>query len=383
MAVRKVIMLLDNPLVSDIRVEKEATSLTTAGHSVTIHAVAAPHLPEKEMRNGYTIVRDISPSIDHPFSATYTTFVKKFVSQLAGEQMDVLHCHDYKMIVLGAQIITLQPRVKLIYDAHEFLPGWPMYQELRGLSNKLKGYVVWKMAVLQEAKAIQKANQVITVGPALAIEMQKEYGLTSTPLVVRNVPEPCHFTTEPNYYRTKYHLPEEALVFIHSGNIYHTPERIQMMIAAVGSIKNAYLVFIGDSARLKALEKSNPHGHVLFHPYAQREELFKLMQAADFGIVHTWQPDWRSHWFSLPNRILEYTMAGLPVIATAQPEFMNLGKTFGNMVFYKGDVFSELVNAMEQAIVQRADLRVKAMTAAKDLSWETEVQPMLNLYQAL
>ena len=383
MARQRIIMLLDNPLASDARVEKEAASLTKAGHLVTIHAVTHSHLPQKEVRNGYTIVRDISTSIDHPFSRDYKTFSAAFVAQLVEERIDVVHCHDYKMIILGAQVVTLQPGIKLIYDAHEFLPGWPLYQELAGWLNKLKGYLVWKVAVWQEGKAIQKADAVVTVGQALALEMQKEFGLKKAPTVVRNIPERYDYSPQPNYYKEKYHLPKDALVFVHSGNIYHTSERIQMMMEVVLSVKNAYLVFIGDSSRLKALEKANTNARVLFHPYAQREELFMLMHAADFGIVHTWQPEWRSHWLSLPNRILEYTMAGLPVIATAQPEFLKLGKEFGNMVFYTGDVFSEMVKAIEQAIVQKEDLRAKAMAAAQHLSWDAEVQPLLNVYQSL
>ncbi len=378
-----IVMLLDNPLKSDSRVEKEAASLLAAGYNVTIHAMHSEALPATEERNGYHIIRDISPSIDHPFSSEYRNFRERFVNMLSNQSFDALHCHDYKMIILGALIKKAKPSVKLVYDAHEFLPGWPMYQELSGFSNKIKGLLVWSYFVYKEKKAIKHANAVITVGPALAEEMKTEYHLSVTPTVLRNIPERLAFNTDSDYYKRLYNLPSNALVFIHSGNIYHSEERVQLMINAVMKIDRAYLVFIGDSKRIKELETANTNARVLFHPYAAQEQLFVLIHAADFGLVHTWQPYWRSHWLSLPNRIMEYTMVGLPIIATSQPEFMKLGMTYGNMVFYRGDAEEEMVKAIEMGISTQVALKRNAVISATSLSWEVEVMQLINLYRQL
>ena len=48
----QVLMLLDNPFVSDVRVDKEAASLSKYGASVTVACSMENDLPYKEIRNG-------------------------------------------------------------------------------------------------------------------------------------------------------------------------------------------------------------------------------------------------------------------------------------------------------------------------------------------
>ena len=52
---KDVVMLLDNPLISDMRVEKEAQSLVQAGLSVMIVCRTSTDVPERENRHGIEI----------------------------------------------------------------------------------------------------------------------------------------------------------------------------------------------------------------------------------------------------------------------------------------------------------------------------------------
>src|SRR4051812_22879732 len=59
----RVCMFLMTPLAHDARVEKEATSLARAGHSVRVVAVADGSPPRGESRAGWSIVRvDAEPA---------------------------------------------------------------------------------------------------------------------------------------------------------------------------------------------------------------------------------------------------------------------------------------------------------------------------------
>src|SRR5688572_4956109 len=127
-----VIMLLDNSLVSDARVEKEAMSLVENGYSVKIMAVRHPQMGMVEIKKFGTIYRVIPDSIDQPFSKNYKKFRKSFIKDILAETFEIIHCHDYKMLLLGAEIKKARPGITLIYDAHEYLPGWPFYKEIKG-----------------------------------------------------------------------------------------------------------------------------------------------------------------------------------------------------------------------------------------------------------
>ena len=76
-------MLLDNHYGPDYRVEKEALRLLTLGWEVDIHAVQSPSFPKEESKDGYTVFRDISLAINHPFSKAYRDFKKHIVSKIS------------------------------------------------------------------------------------------------------------------------------------------------------------------------------------------------------------------------------------------------------------------------------------------------------------
>ena len=76
-------------------------------------------------------------------------------------------------------------------------------------------------------------------------------------------------------------------------------------------------------------------------------------------------------------------MVGLPIIATSQPEFMKLGMTYGNMVFYRGDAEEEMVKAIEMGISTQVALKRNAEISSTSLSWEVEVMQLINLYWQL
>ena len=62
-----VVMLLDNPLISDSRVEKEAVSFINSGFNVIVYCVSDKNLPSEETRNGIAIKRILSTFFSKAF----------------------------------------------------------------------------------------------------------------------------------------------------------------------------------------------------------------------------------------------------------------------------------------------------------------------------
>ena len=137
-----ILMLLDNSFVSDARVEKEAESLLAIGASLTVGCLIEKGLPEEELRDGYKILRIIEDGFNAPMRKTYDEYLSKTVDKILKFDFDILHCHDFYMLSIGAEVKKQRPAVKLIYDAHEYLKGWPFYKTSSGL-NKWKGKIVW------------------------------------------------------------------------------------------------------------------------------------------------------------------------------------------------------------------------------------------------
>ena len=56
---------------------------------------------------------------------SYKKTLADIAEHIEKENFDIIHCHDYHMLFVGTEVKKLAPAVKLIYDAHEYLRGWP------------------------------------------------------------------------------------------------------------------------------------------------------------------------------------------------------------------------------------------------------------------
>jgi glycosyltransferase involved in cell wall biosynthesis len=377
-----ILMMVDNPMVNDARVEKEAASLKEAGHHLTIFAMECAGMPETEIRDFGTVSRVLSACINRPFSSQYKRYKRKFQDEIAASAFDVIHCHDYVTLVLVAEIKKRRPDIFLVYDAHEFLRGWPWYKDIPPGLNRLKGKLVWRRFVTEEKKSIQFADRCITVSESIAQAIQNELHLAKKPAVLRNIPEHCPLPGG-RYFHEKYKLPANALVMVHSGNLYHSPSRIRMLLESIEPFPDLYLVLIGNSEKIRNLQRAGAGKRVFFHEYVERKKLCGIISSADFGIVHTWRPRWPSHWNSLPNRIMEYSVAGIPIAATAQPEFMKLASEFGHVSLYMGDEANSLKEAITSLLNNMAAMKRAAMRARDHLSWEKESEVLIALYDSI
>lgn len=378
-----IIMLLDNPFESDARVEKEIESLYKRGHTITLYATKEnTKLKALEERSNVRVIRLFEHIIHQPLNKVYRNKIREYAKQICTTEFDIIHCHDYKTLIIGKAIKEIKKETKIIYDSHEFLSGWPWYKEIQTLKGKIKGRLVWKKFKKLEKEAIPFCNSILTVSETLSIEMKKQFKLSDQPKVVKNIPEAI--TIEPNtYFRDLYQLNEKSTIIIHSGNIYHSKKRIKNLLSVFKALQkeNVHLVFIGDSEKLKSISEHTKEENIHFHHYPNRKELYSIIQSADFGLVYTWQPNWKSHWFSLPNRILEYTLAQLPIISTSQPEFIKISQKYNHLILFNGNSKEELTNAIISAKEKRDVLKSNAIIASLDLSWEKEIETLVEIYK--
>jgi len=381
-----VFMLLDNPFRSDQRVEREAKALHQHGWEVHILAMSEPHLPHRVDTGTWTVERSIPGSIDSPLSRRYFADRARFASKLIADGVRRIHAHDHRCLDLAVAAKEQDPSITIIYDAHEYLAGWPLYKESKARSNRIKGWVVWRWSVRRERRNLSHCEAIITVSRSLCEEMHQRFQLKAMPVLLRNVPEmPTSIASSD--LRRKFGIPPQARLVVHSGNIYHSDARIAMLLRSCMALEGTYLLLICNALNRNkvqdVMDRTHIHtnGHVLFMDYpARNEELMAMLQACDAGIVHTWQPDWPSHWYSLPNRIMEYTLCGLPILATAQPEFVAFQQEYGNCVLYAGDREQEMTAALRELLLQGPELAEKARQAKERLSWDQEVRSLLDLY---
>ena len=112
-----------NDFTRDNRVLKVSESLAGAEHDVTVVALHKEGLPMEEERGAWNVVRTRIATSALPRG---TVFGVLKMAELAlrvvwrWRKADAWHCNDIEAFVLGWCAQRLNPRLRLIYDCHEF-----------------------------------------------------------------------------------------------------------------------------------------------------------------------------------------------------------------------------------------------------------------------
>jgi len=292
---------------------------------------------------------------------------------------DIYHAHDENAL-LPCYIAALVHRKPLVFDAHE-LP-------LRGL-----GYPRWlglrTLLTLLFTAIVSRCSGVITVSPPIAQEIRSRYRARRV-TVIRNIPA---FQAVAKSDRLRQHLGlgPEIRIALYQGNIDQV-RQLSSLVRAAGLLeRNTVIVLMGKGvgetvSELEALAvKESVADRVKIIPPVPYAELLEWTASADIGLA-VFSPDYSlSVRWCLPNKLFEYLMAGLPVLATSLDAVADLLKSYdvGQVVpsFTPVDI-AAAINAMlaDHAALDR--MRGNALKAVRgDLCWEKARQRLIRLYR--
>ncbi|MGO4270949.1 glycosyltransferase [Paenibacillus sp. TAF58] len=310
-------MLVSNHVTSDPRVTKEAKDLTREWtvKVIGIQSVNNP-LPSQENVDGYIVLRTSAADIDikHKYQKLYAKLSGLIkISWLALKQKpDVYHAHDFDMLPF-AYVAAKLNKAKLVYDSHELwieqrsdFPRW-----FKWLVRKVEGFL------------IRRANLVITVNESIANELSSRYNLQSSPIILHNFSVLDKLNAQ-SLSQSNTH--QKIVVLYHGG--YMKDRGLEELIQAVHFLpENVVVHFRGLGPIEKELkEEAEPlikQGRVVFVPPVPMLELISSAGSADIGII-PYKPTCLNNFYSLPNKLSEYAMAGLAICASNLPEISKI-----------------------------------------------------------
>jgi glycosyltransferase involved in cell wall biosynthesis len=381
-------MLLDNSFASDVRVEKEIKTLLGIGIEVNVFAISNEELEKTEHKNGYIINRIINPIVKHPLKKGYKKYLSSFAKYIAAADFAVIHCHDYHMLFIGAEVKKIKADITLIYDSHEYLKGWPLYLRNKGLINKLKGFLVWNYELSLEKKSASLADAVITITDQIGHKLEHELNLKFSPIVVRNYPIQTNNKSLPGSLHEKLGISFDKKLLVHSGSIYYSDQQLNDLANVILSIENIVLVFIGNRPRFfevknKLLKKDHSQSKFYFVDYpTDSEELVQLISSADIGLMHI-RNDWIAHQIGSANRYLEYSHAGLAILSTYQDTAVKINKKYNHTLFYDENDFSAFRENLLMLIQDLESYKKRSTNIKNVLTWESEETKLVELYEKL
>lgn len=367
---RRVVMLVDNGVEGDSRVQKTALSAAEAGWDVVLLGCSPTDAPQR-WRLGAAQVRllpmNAAPAAAGHRSATgrlrarllarggpllraarwarrpleyaqvwiwraaqgdrawrrlepgLWNYERAFGAVIDGLAPDLIHAHDFRMLGVGARAAERARAagrpVKLLWDAHEFLPG----------AKPRRANARWLPAHLaHEREYVPYADAVVTVSTALAELLRRQHHLAELPTVVLNAPAatprpPADAAPVPDLRRLC-GVDDGTPLLVYSGSA--TAQRgLGTVVAALARLDGVHLALVvGDAATpylrqlLATAARLGVADRVHTVPYVPHWQVPALLAAADAGVIPIHH--WPNHEIALITKFFEYSHARLPIVVS-------------------------------------------------------------------
>ncbi len=384
----KVCMHVRGVVRTDGRVMREAAALLGAGFAVTVLDFEDDLTRSIEEDIGGVHVKHImKPNWLIPVRFRPWRLIRsaqKFVYttlQLIQTTPDIYHAHEDNALP-ACYIAAWWHRKPLIFDAHEF--------PLNALNNTRKRWLSILLTRLF-THMVRSCAGIITVSSPIAQEICDLYHVPHVSLI-RNIPA---YQTPPKSDQLRHFLglrPDVRIV-LYQGNLQEDRGLDTLVRAAAFLEEGTIIILMGKGigatqAQLEDLITSEGVGDsVKILPPVPYAELLEWTASADVGLI-IYPPDQSLNVrMCLPNKLFEYLMAGLPILASPLDAVAEVIKSYD-----VGQVLSSLtpadvgaaINAMLTDRAALARMSRNARDAVqRDLNWEKESQELIHLYDAI
>lgn len=306
-------------------------------------------------------------------------FVSLFALALENAVARVYIAHDLPMLPVAVAARCLHGG-KILFDSHELYPE----QEFSTWEKRLWGDV--------ERRYIREADAIVTVNLSIAREVSRRHGITE-PTVVQNAEryQQVRSSCDRKRLRAKLNIPVDATVFLYQGGLTLS-RNIETLVDAFGRVrdKNAILVVLGDGPALLPLQRRalsvGAMNRILFHPAVPQAELLDMTSGADFGVI-PYRANCLNTELCTPNKLFEFIMARVPIVATNLPELRRIVAGYGIGIVGNTDDAERFAGLIEEAlkvsVARRREWQISLEAAACELCWEREGEHYFSVVRDL
>jgi glycosyltransferase involved in cell wall biosynthesis len=304
---------------------------------------------------------------------------------LVRAQVDIYHALDLPALP-ACYIAATVHRKPLVFESYE-LPLSTLPQAEMDVSRS----VLQALFALFLRHIIPRCAATVVVSSLIKKEIHRSYPCSHV-AVVRNI-APYQKVSNSGKLRQRLRLAPHIRVALYQG--YLQPDRgLDILVKAAPFLEQEVVIVLmgedrlGTLARLEALITSEGVAdRVKIIPAVPYEELLEWTASSDMGLI-VYPPDYSQNvQMMLPNKLFEFLMAGVPVLASPLEAVAEVIRAYG-----VGQVVSSLappdigaaINAMlaDQHALDR--MRCNALRAAQeDLNWEKEQQKLVRLYHEI
>jgi glycosyltransferase involved in cell wall biosynthesis len=279
-----------------------------------------------------------------------------------------IHSLELLPVVFIAKIF----RIKIIYDPHELETE---KNNIKGLRKKLSKWLEYLL--------IKKVDHIFVVSESIADWYEKTYNIKRPTVVLNASLVKC--IKKNNYFKDTFSLRDDQIIILYQGIL--GPDRgIDILLEAFKKNTNdkIVIVFMGFGKldiEIQSLSKS--YKNIFFHKPVLTDILINYTASADIGVA-IFSNTCLSHKFCMPNKLFEYAMAGLPIIASNTKDMsMFVKKNQMGTILIKNTVEDFRYALDELLSMDLTTVSQNSKKAALKNSWEYQETKMKEVYQNL
>lgn len=386
-----VCMIILNEVLSDGRVMRAATALADK-YDVDVMGWLRPELvdkfPTKELEKLPFAVHLVELWTARHLRKNALGYTGRYIEVLIrmlrlGRSLrpSIIHAHELNGLLIG-YLLKKVTRSRLIYDAHE------LYREQNLWQNK---FIIWAIGRL-ETYLMKRCDEIIACNGQRADIMYAEYGSPFLPKVIRNVPpfsEPPKSNTSLRDF-VKERNPNIDRIIVHPGRFVSRGEDV-VLLALAKLPKNIGLVLIGAASQTMSVEVEalirtyDISNRVFLHPKVPYADLMCCLSSGDLGLV-LYPNTNRNNYFCASNKIYEYAMCGLPLVAMDFPPCRDILEKYRYGVYFQWNNSDDLRRAIDECLsdeTQYRQMQAEAFRAAREENWDKEQLRLIEIYDQL
>jgi len=298
----------------------------------------------------------------------FTFSVKEFSKKVSGSK--ILASDFYS---LSAAASFKKEHNSFFYDSRE------IYSALGSLS---KSPIKQKILTLIEKSYVKYVDKIIVSGELDADYLKSNLYPDKDYSVIMNLP-PYQEVVKSNYIREKYKISDLKKIIIYQG-VFLNGRGLKSLINVVEKLNDYVLFAIGDGPLkidlLNEVSKRNLYDKVIIANAVDYSELHNITCSADIGAA-LFEPISLSYTLALPNKLFEYILANIPVIATNLPAIKNINNEFqfGELVDNPYDI--EEIKQKLLFINSNTDFYCSNITnASKKYNYNTQIAKVKELF---
>ena len=395
MKTKKILMLLEHPFPPDIRVEKEAKALLSAGFDLSLVCADGNDIDNWNGMKIYRVPISKNPmsELNRLISIIHSGFYRYLDDLFKREYFDVIHVHDLRLVPTALKIKE-KYGCKVVADLHENYPA--AVREWNKSSNRLKRFLLktfnsYEKWFKVEKNVLKKVDRIIAVVDEMKERIIRQHNIDESKILVVSNLEDEDFVKKAKVDKNLIQKYKDKFVILYIGG-FGAHRGIDTAIKGMRFIdkNDIILLLVGRGSKKienefrSLIKKYNLEEKVEMIGWQPFEKVYTYQKLASICIVPHHSNEHTDN--TIPHKLYQYMMVGKPVIVSSCPPLARVVREANSgLVFEAGDDkdFSDKILKIygNKTLQEKFSKNGLVYTFEKKHTWQEESKKLVKLYK--